>query len=81
VICDAILPGASGLDVVRSVRARRPDVPIVLVTGYATAEVAERSREAGATDFLAKPFDATELLEVVRRVLGQTDVTGEEGGA
>lgn len=79
VICDVMLPGASGIEVVRAIRARRPDVPIVLITGYATPEVAARSTEAGATAFLPKPFDDTELLDLVRHVLGQPDVAGEEG--
>jgi DNA-binding NtrC family response regulator len=78
VICDVMLPGASGIEVVRVIRARRPQVPIVLITGFATAEVAARSTEAGATAFLAKPFDDTELLDLVRRVLEPTDVAGEE---
>ncbi len=79
VICDVMLPGATGIEVVRAIRARRPAVPIVLITGFATAEVAARSREAGATAFLAKPFDDTELLDLVRRVLERTDAAGEEG--
>ena len=79
VICDLMLPGHSGLEVVRSLRQRRPDLPVVLITGYATAGTAEQSLEAGATEFLAKPFDDTELLTLVRRALGQADHAGKEG--
>jgi CheY-like chemotaxis protein len=79
VLCDMMMPGIGGLDLVRRIRARRPDVPIVLITGYATEASADRALEAGATAFLAKPFDEEELLDQVRRVLGRTDDAGKEG--
>jgi len=77
-ICDLMLPAGSGLEVVRSVRQQRPDLPIVLITGYATAGNAGQALEAGATEFLAKPFDDTELLTLVRRALGRADLATEE---
>jgi hypothetical protein len=80
VICDIMLPGQSGLDAARAIRRLRPELPIVLITGYATAGVEGQALEAGATAFLAKPFDVTELLDLVRRVLGQKDVA-RGGGA
>jgi DNA-binding NtrC family response regulator len=79
VLCDMMLPGQDGLEVVREMRRRRPEVPIVLITGYATAENAARAIDAGATAFLAKPFDDLELLNQVRPVLERTDVAGREG--
>jgi two-component system response regulator ResD len=79
VLCDMMLPGRDGLDVVAQIRARRPELPIVLMTGYATAANAARGLEAGATAFLAKPFDDSELLDQVRRVLERTDAAGKEG--
>ena len=79
VLCDMMLPGQSGLDLVREMRQRRPDVPIVLITGYATAENASRAIDAGATAFLAKPFDDTELLNHARPVLERTEAGGTEG--
>ncbi len=79
VLCDMMLPNQSGLDLVREMRRRRPEVPIVLITGYATAENAARAIDAGASAFLAKPFDDVELLNHARPVLERTDVAGEEG--
>ena len=78
-ICDLMLPGAPGSELVRAVRALRPTLPIVLVTGYATAETAAKSLASGATAFLAKPFDDLELLDLVRHVLPRADVTGKGG--
>jgi DNA-binding NtrC family response regulator len=79
VVCDMMLPGLSGLDAVRAIRARRPGLPILFITGYATAKNAALGAEAGATAFLAKPFDETELLDLVRRVLERADAAREEG--
>lgn len=69
-LCDLMLPDGSGMDVLRAVRARRPALPVVLMTGYATPEHAVAADEGGAAAFIAKPFEAAELLAVVRRVLG-----------
>jgi DNA-binding NtrC family response regulator len=79
VLCDMMMPGRDGIEVVAEIRARRPDIPIVLITGYATAANATRAIDAGATAFLAKPFDESELLDQVRRVLERTDDAGKEG--
>jgi DNA-binding NtrC family response regulator len=66
VVCDLILPDMSGADVVRELRRRRPELPIVVITGYASGEAVSRAEDAGASSFLAKPFDDAELLAVVR---------------
>ena len=78
VICDLMLPGLSGLDALRAMRARRPELPIVMTTGYATPEQEELVLAAGATAFLPKPFDDSELLTLVRRVFSQAPAAGEE---
>jgi CheY-like chemotaxis protein len=78
VLCDLMLPGQSGLETLRSMRARRPELPIVMITGYATPAQEELALAAGATAFLPKPFDDSELLTLVRRVLTSTDAAGEE---
>ncbi len=77
VMCDLMLPDHSGIEVLRSVRAGRPGLPVVMITGYATSENHELALEAGATDFLAKPFEESELLAVVRRALGGDEASPE----
>ena len=69
VLCDLMLPDISGIDLVRSLRRGRPDLPVILITGYPTSENALAAIEAGASDFLPKPFTESELLAVVRRIL------------
>ena len=78
VICDLMLPGQPGLEALKAMRARRPDLPIVMITGYATSSHEELVLAAGATAFLPKPFDESELLTLVRHVLPPTDVASKE---
>jgi len=68
-LCDLMLPDRHGVELVRAIRATRPELPIVVITGYATTTHNAQALEAGASDFLPKPFDAEELLAVVRRAL------------
>ena len=79
VLCDLMLPDRSGMEVLQELSRRRPELPVVLITGYATADHALRAREAGAADFLAKPFEARELMDTVQRALGEESVAKEEG--
>jgi CheY-like chemotaxis protein len=76
-ICDLMLPGVSGAEAVAALRNTRPDLPVLVITGYATPAHAERVRAAGAIEFLPKPFDDVELLNLVRRALSW-DAAGEE---
>jgi DNA-binding NtrC family response regulator len=78
-VCDVMLPDRSGMDVLHDVGVRRPGLPVVLITGYATPDLALRAREAGAAAFLAKPFEASELVECVRRALGDRPAAQEDG--
>lgn len=67
VITDARLGGMSGYDFLHKVRQRWPDVPILMITAYATPKLAVEVIKAGAMDYLAKPFAPEELLHAVSR--------------
>ena len=69
VLLDLSPPGTSGLDVLRVIRSRKPDLPVLLVTGANMVEDRVRGLDAGADDYLAKPFDFTELAARIRAVL------------
>ena len=62
VITDLKMEGAGGLDVVKAVRERDPDCPVMIVTAFGTVETAVEAMRLGAFDFLQKPF----APEVVR---------------
>ena len=81
VLCDLMLPEASGLDVLRELHRRRPELPVVMITGYATAEVAIQALQSGAAGFLPKPFDDTELMNQVRQTLATGVAAGKESAS
>ena len=68
-ITDERMPGLSGTDLIREVRAIRPAIPILFITGYVGAAVVRRARQAGANEVLKKPLSARELATSFARVL------------
>lgn len=66
-ITDARLGGMSGYDLLREARSRWPEVPVVVITAYATPRLAVEAIRSGAFDYLAKPFAPEELLNLVAR--------------
>lgn len=68
-ILDLNLPGTAGLDVLRSIRSKKPELPVLVVTGAAQVEERVRSLDAGADDFIVKPFAFAELAARIRAVL------------
>jgi DNA-binding response OmpR family regulator len=66
VILDVMLPGRNGVDVLREIRKAKPGLPVIMLT--ARAEVADKvaGLDAGATDYMTKPFSVEELLARVR---------------
>ncbi len=68
-ILDLKLPGLDGLEVLRRVTDKHPDMKVIIITAYGSIEVAVEAMKMGAIDFLQKPFQPTEVRDMVRRVL------------
>ena len=70
VLVDIQLPRMSGLDVTRELRAdpRTVHVPIIVITSFALSGDDQRAREAGASDYVAKPYRPRDLLDIIRRL-------------
>ncbi len=69
VVSDLNMPGMSGLEFCKRARTSRPNVPVVLVTGFGSMETAVAAIRAGAYDFVAKPIQLPELLLTLARAL------------
>jgi nitrogen regulation protein NR(I) len=67
VITDLKLPGLNGLELVRQLHAAKPRLPIILVTAFGTTETAIEAMKVGAYDYLLKPFDIPQLIELVHK--------------
>jgi len=75
------MPGTSGSELIRKMRALKPTMPILLVSGYLSAAVTERAREAGATELLTKPLPAPALAAALERVLSPGRTVRKSDGA
>jgi DNA-binding response OmpR family regulator len=69
VILDLILPGKGGIEVCRTVKERKPDLPILMLTAMSTTVDKVKGFDAGADDYLVKPFDFPELLARIKSLL------------
>lgn len=69
VFTDLKMPAMSGTDVAKSVKHLRPDIDVVIITGYATVESAVECMKHGALDYIEKPFTEDELRLFVKRAL------------
>ena len=67
-VTDYNMPGYSGLDLLRSAKSIRPDLPVALASGYVTPEIEKSAIEAGACALIYKPNDISELCETVQRL-------------
>ncbi len=79
ILLDLVMPEPDGFEVLRRVRERDPHVPIVVMSALSEAEAVVRAMKLGATDYLPKPFEASELDLVLRRVLAGRGRTGRVG--
>ncbi len=69
VVSDVRMPGASGIELLRTARQERAALPFLLVTAYAEVRDAVKALKLGAVDYLAKPVDLDELVAAVRDAL------------
>jgi CheY-like chemotaxis protein len=70
ILSDINMPGMDGLALLREIKDRRPDLPVMMVTAYGDEERRRRAAEYGAAEFLTKPVDFDILKERLRRLHG-----------
>ncbi len=83
VVSDIRMPNGSGLDFLDTIKKRLPDVPVIIMTAYSDLESAVAAFQGGAFEYLAKPFDVDQAIEVIRRAVDEsmrqaTEVTETE---
>ena len=69
VVSDVRMPGVDGLELLRRIKAARPGLPVVIITGHGDVPLAVEAMKLGAADFVEKPFDDERLLGVVQAAL------------
>lgn len=77
VISDIKMPGMSGLEVLQGIKAKQHDIPVIMITAYATVEMSIQALRKGAYDMLTKPFEPDELVYRVKNALQQRQLLEE----
>jgi DNA-binding NtrC family response regulator len=71
ILLDFALPERNGLEILQDIRERDPQLPVIMVTAYGTVENAVKAMQAGATNFIQKPWDNEKLLADVRAAVAR----------
>jgi len=79
VITDLKMPGMSGMEVLQTLKAIHPDIPVVMITGYAMVSTAVEAMKYGAADYLPKPFKPQELIEKIRAAMETGRIHFDDG--
>ena len=77
VISDIKMPGMSGLEVLQAIKAKQQDIPVIMITAYATVDMSIQALRKGAYDMLTKPFEPDELVYRVKNALQQRQLLEE----
>ncbi len=70
-VTDIRMPGRSGLEMLEEIRAKRPRLPVIVMTAHSDLESAVAAYQGGAFEYLPKPFDIDQAVELVRRAAAQ----------
>ncbi|MDR1648215.1 MAG: nitrogen regulation protein NR(I) [Zoogloeaceae bacterium] len=71
-LSDIRMPGMSGLDLLKIIKERHPQIPVIIMTAYSDLESAVSAFQGGAFEYLPKPFDVDQAVELIRRTLNET---------
>lgn len=80
IITDIILPKIDGLDLCKQIRQNKPDTPIIMLTALGTTDDKIEGFDAGADDYLVKPFEMRELLVRIRALLKRNSNAANQTG-
>jgi two-component system nitrogen regulation response regulator GlnG len=71
-VSDIRMPGRSGLELLQAVKSRHPAVPVIVMTAYSDLDSAVAAFQGGAYEYLPKPFDVDQAVELIRRALDES---------
>lgn len=77
VFSDVKLPDLNGIEVLKEIKRRRPQMPVVMVTGHASKETAVEAMRLGAYDYLSKPFNVNDVTSIARRAMERSRLIDE----
>lgn len=72
IVSDIRMPNGSGLDFLQEIKQRLPDIPVIIMTAYSDLESAVAAFQGGAFEYLAKPFDVDQAIEIIKRAVDES---------
>jgi DNA-binding response OmpR family regulator len=72
VVLDLMMPGMSGVEVLQQIKARHPEIRVILLTGHGSTREGIEGMRLGADDYLMKPINIDDLIEKMRKASGET---------
>ncbi len=72
VVSDIRMPNGSGLEFLAEIKQRHPDIPVIIMTAYSDLESAVAAFQGGAFEYLAKPFDVDQAIDVIKRAVEES---------
>jgi DNA-binding NtrC family response regulator len=78
IVLDLRMPGMDGIEALRELKKRRPELQVILLTGHATLATGIEAMKLGATDFLEKPADVATLTEKIKKAQARKMILVEE---
>lgn len=71
-VSDIRMPGTSGLELLQTIKAKHPHIPVIIITAFSDLDSAVSAFQGGAFEYLAKPFDLDKAVELIRRALDES---------
>ena len=71
-VSDIRMPGTSGLELLQNIKQRHPTLPVIIMTAYSDLESAVAAFQGGAFEYLPKPFDVDQAVELIRRAIDES---------
>ena len=65
---DIKMPKQHGMDTLKKIKEARPDLPVVIVSGYQSVEIAQEAARYGASDYIPKPFESAQILRAAENL-------------
>ena len=78
IVMDFQMPGMDGMEALKAIKAKSPELQIILLTGYATVEKTVEAMQAGASDFLEKPADIEVLAKKIKKATADKNIQVEK---
>ncbi len=68
-LLDIKMPKQNGMDTLKQIKKLKPSLPVLIVTGYQSVEMAQEALKHGAADYIPKPFDSKKILATISKII------------